>query len=88
MTVRGSSVLAIHWVDEHSKVQLKQLLVGAVCNVGFGVLREEADVPVVRAFALNLTVHTIQLSAVQLQSGVGVRRQHFKAQHFLAVPPY
>lgn len=35
-------------------------------DLGFGVVVEEADEPVGRSLTLSLTVHTIQLLAVQV----------------------
>lgn len=60
---------------------------GDVCDVGSGVVMEEADGPMYRVLPLSLTSPVIQLFVVQLHSDAVFGWLQFKEQYALAVTP-
>lgn len=47
-------------MDEHFPVELKKLLAGDICDLGTGLVVEEADGAVAQALALNMTGQMFQ----------------------------
>lgn len=67
-------------------VQLKQLFACDPCDVGSGVVVNEADGAVAQGLALNVTCWKIQMLAVQQLGYNSVAGQPFREEHARAVP--